>query len=99
MFKIETNFDELEENLNELAKKAEELNNEEFTVHLTDEGVIKHTNCSSLEELYNLSGVLESDDDETAISKIDSYLKNQPIGSFEELMGAIGEDFILDQLK
>jgi hypothetical protein len=104
MFKIE-GLDELQKKLDDLARKAEELDGEHnipISELLTDSFVSRHTSFSSAEEMFKASGFkVETQEGFAAIpdAEWDNYIRS--ISSFDgwqSMLGAAGQEWAKRQL-
>ena len=104
MFKIE-GLDELQNKLDNLAKKAEALDGEHsvpVSELLTDSFISSHTNFQTLDEMFNASGFnIEIQEDFAAIpdDEWDKFISS--ISSFENwqsMLGAAGQEWAKKQL-
>jgi len=99
MLKIE-GFNELQNKLDELAKKAEELDGQHqvpVSELLTDGFISRHTSFSSVDEMFKASGFeIESQEDLAAIpdAEWDNYIRSvSSFDSWQNMLGAAGQEW------
>ncbi len=100
-----TGFDELEKKLQDITKKAEELNEVKripLSELFPEDFVMKHTRFSSISELFQKSGfIVKSDEDLAAIpeDKFDHFLRsNSEFDSWQTFLAAANEEWTVKRL-